>query len=375
MYDVVVIGLGGMGSAALAHCALRGVRALGIEQFEPLHELGASSGQTRVIRQAYYEDPAYVPLLLRAYELWGDLERRTETELLHLAGLLMVGTPDTELIRGSSLAARLYDLPVEHLDASELRRRYPLLNVRDEESGVFEARAGAIFPERAVRAHLDLARDSGAETLFGLAMQEWDADADGITVKLSDGSSFRSRSMVLTLGPWFERELRDAGVPMRVQRNVQVWFTPRNGAYGAGRFPAFFIERESLPAPLYGFPDYGAGVKAAFHGYGDFVEPTRLQRSIDESADVKPVADAVEQFMPGGAARYRAGKACMYSLTPDRHFAIDRHPRNERVVLCGGFSGHGFKFASVVGEIAAQLALDGGTRHDIGFLSFDRFTK
>lgn len=373
-YDAVVAGLGGMGSAALAQCAMRGARVLGIEQFDPVHDLGASSGKSRIIRQAYFEDPAYVPMLLRAYELWRDLQRRSGEELMRLTGLLMAGGERSEVVTGSMRAAKTYDLPVEYLTAAQIRGRYPQLRVFDDEVGVFEREAGAVFPERAIRAHLDLAREHGAHMRFRVAMNRWESTADGVAVDLSDGTRVRAHSLVLTLGPWFAAAMQAAGVRLEVQRNVQVWFEPSAPAYLAGAFPAFLVERDSLPAPLYGFPDFGDGVKAAFHGYGALTDPGHLEREIDPERDVEPVAHALEAFMPGAAGSFREGKACMYALTPDRHFVIDRHPAEPRVVLCGGFSGHGYKFATVVGEIAAQLALDSGTPHDIRFLSLRRFT-
>lgn len=373
MYDVAVVGLGGMGSAAIAHCAKRGARVIGVEQFEREHELGASSGRTRIIRQAYFEDAAYVPLVLRAYELWHELAKETQLEILRLTGLLMAGMPESEVITGSLRAAEMHDLPVGRLDTQQLRARFPRLRVRGGEIGVFERLAGAVFPERAIAAHLAVAVANAAEMRFGTALREWSSEDDAIALLLSDGSRLRARSLILTLGPWFARELRDAGVPLEIQRNVQAWFTPSTAEYDSQTFPAFLIERESLPAPLYGFPDFGDGVKAAFHAHGVITDPDRLDRKIDVPCDVRPVAAALEEWMPGAADRFREAKACMYALTPDRHFVVDRHPREKRVVLCGGFSGHGFKFASVMGEICAQLALDGGTPAPIGFLSLQRF--
>lgn len=375
IYDVAIAGLGGMGSAALAQCAMRGVRVIGIEQFDPVHELGASAGKSRIIRQAYYEDPAYVPMLVRAYDLWSQLERRTGAKLVRLTGLLMAGREQDEVIRGSSRAAKTHGLAVEYLSSSDIRKRFPQLNVLDEEVGVFERNAGAVFPERAIRAHLEVAAQHGAEMRFRTELHRWQSESDGVTLDLSDGTHVRARSLVLTLGPWFSQIMHEAGVSLEVQRMVQVWFEPAAQAYGAGVFPAFLLERDGLPAPLYGIPDFGDGVKAAFHGHGPIADPANVDREIDMARDVEPVAHALEQWMPGAAARYREGKACMYALTPDRHFVIDRHPSDPRVVLCGGFSGHGFKFASVVGEIASQLALDGRTPHDIAFLSLRRFKE
>jgi sarcosine oxidase len=364
-----------MGSAALAHCALRGARVCGFEQFGREHELGASSGKTRIIRQAYFEDPAYVPLLLRAYELWRDLEECSGEELLRRTGLLMAGSERSEVITGSARAAQLHRLPVEYLSTADLRARFPMLRVRDGEVGIFEREGGAVFPERAIHAHLELAQSLGAQTSFGTALHSWESARDGVRIELADGTSVTARKLVLTLGPWFAQVMRDAGVTLQVQRNVQAWFEPQSDAYAAGRFPAFLIERQDLPAPLYGFPDFGDGVKAAFHGLGEITTADALQREIDKNRDVDPLAHAVQEWMPDAALRFLGGKACMYALTPDRHFVVGVHPKDERVILCGGFSGHGFKFASVIGEIAAQLALDGGTPHNIAFLSMQRFSK
>jgi glycine/D-amino acid oxidase-like deaminating enzyme len=160
-----------------------------------------------------------------------------------------------------------------------------------------------------------------------------------------------------------------------VQRNIQAWFAPGTHAYDAPGFPAFLLNRRGLPAPLYGFPDFGDGIKAAFHGLGDLTDAKHLDREIDPARDVKPAAQALEQWMPGAARTFREAKPCMYTLTPDENFVIDRHPEHENLILCGGFSGHGFKFAPVIGEIGADLALDGGSRHEVEFLSLRRFQR
>lgn len=337
-YDVVVAGLGGMGSAVLAHCAARGARVLGIEQFDAEHDLGASSGKTRIIRKAYFESPAYVPLLLRAYDLWRELERSTGEELLHLGGLLLAGGQDSGVIRGALHAAHLHGLHVQLMSAAQVCARYPALRARRDEVAVFEPEAGALFPERAIRAHLRMARHHGAQMRLRTEMTGWTSDAGGVLVELSGGESVRARFLVLTLGPWFARAMREAGVTLQIQRNVQAWFTPDTGSYGAGSFPAFLVERDWLPAPLYGFPDFGDGVKAAFHGRGVLTTPGELSREIDPAGDIQPLADSLNDWMPGAAAHYREAKVCMYALTPDRHFVVGYHPGDARVILCGGFS-------------------------------------
>ena len=371
-FDVAVIGLGGMGSAALAHCARRGASVIGVEQFRIAHDRGSSHGLSRMIRKAYFENAAYVPLVLRAYELWRELEREADEELLRITGVLAVGQETSTIIRRTRGTARQHDLPLEELSKGEIESRYPMLRLLPGESGVLETDGGVLDPERAVAAHVRLAEGKGAVVRCEVAMQSWHAASDGFEIQLSDGTQIEARALVLTLGPWFKSMLESLGMPILVQRNVQVWFSPATELYRAGRFPSFLLDRPGLPAPLYGFPDFGHGVKTAFHGHGDATEADHLQREIDAPRDVAPLAHALEQWMPGAAGQFRHATACMYTLTPDHDFVIDRHPQHPRLVLCGGFSGHGFKFSPVVGEIAADLALDGATRHEIDFLSLRR---
>ena len=374
-YDVAVVGLGGMGSATLAHCAKRGASVIGMEQFARGHDLGSSSGMSRMIRKAYFEDPDYVPLLLRAYDLWRELERESGEELLQVTGLLMAGPEGCEIITGATRAAREHSLPFESLNAREIRSRYPMLKVLDDEVGVYEPDGGVLDPERSVEAHLRVAEVAGAQLHFNAVMETWEATANGFVIHLAEGGEVTSRALILSLGSWFQEALASLGVVLRVQRNVQAWFKPATSLYSAPDFPPFLLDRKGLLAPLYGFPDFGAGVKAAFHSYGEFTDPAHVDREINVGRDIEPIREAMEQWMPGAAATFHAAKPCLYSLTPDGHFVVDRHPEYARLVLCGGFSGHGFKFAPVIGEIAADLALEGTSRHDIGFLSLRRFAQ
>lgn len=374
-YDVAVVGLGAMGSAIVAQCARRGATVIGLEQFARGHELGSSTGRSRMIRKAYFENPAYVPLLLRAYDLWRELERESGQDLLRLTGLLMVGSEHSEIIAGARGAAREHSLPIEALTAREIRARYPMLEVRDEEVGVYEPDGGVLDPERSIEAQLGVAQASRAELRFQSAMESWAVTADGFVIQCAESPAVTSRALVLSLGPWFQAALAQLGVRLRVQRNVQAWFDPATAAYSSPDFPAFLLDRQGLLAPLYGFPDSGAGVKAAFHSYGALTAPALVEREVDHDRDIAPIMRAMEQWMPGAVATFRDAKPCLYSLTPDGHFVVDRHPEHSRLVLCGGFSGHGFKFAPVIGEIAADLALERVSRHDTGFLSLQRFAR
>ncbi len=356
-YDVAVLGLGGMGSAVLAQCAQRGMRAIGYEQFNPEHDLGSSSGRSRMIRKAYYEHPTYVPLLLRAYDAWRELERTSKTKLLHITGLLMIGGEQSEVLRGAMQSASKYDLPVEQLNTAEVRRRFPMFALRDDEHGVYEADGGYVVPETAIAAHRGIALGAGAKMCYGR-----DATIDRA---LEDASH-----VVVCAGPWLE--LMGLGIPLEIERNVQHWFRPVDHRFDSERCPSFLIERPEFAYPLYGFPNYGYGVKAAFHGSGQITHANELDREVHDS-DIEPVRAALENVLPGATYDYRDGKACMYALTPDRHFVISPLPQDPRVIIAGGFSGHGFKFVPVVGEIVADLVEGRRPQFDIEFFSAQRF--
>ncbi len=375
MFDVAVVGLGGIGSAVAAQCAARGASVIGLEQFGPAHDRGSSHGKSRMIRQAYFEDAAYVRLVLRSYELWRELEQKTAEQLLRITGVLSVGEEGSEIISGTKRSAAEHELRLQMLSRRQVRERYPTLQLFPNEVALFEPDGGVLDPERAVAAHLKMARESGADLRFQAAMRTWEASEEGTTIILADGSPISAKTFVLSLGPWFKQTLDTLGVPLRIQRNVQAWFSPSSNSYGADGFPAYLLDRAGLPAPLYGFPDFGDGIKAAFHGFGQVTTADELVREVNLTRDVAPIAGAMEEWMPGAAAKFRKATPCMYSLTPDGNFVIDRHPQHPNVILCGGFSGHGFKFAPVIGEIAADLALDGGSRHQIDFLSLGRFAR
>ncbi len=373
-YDAAVIGLGAMGSAAAAHLAARGGSVIGLEQYALLHELGASAGRTRIIRKAYFEDVAYVPLLERAYELWHDLEHRTGRTLLDLCGVLVVGSNATDAARGVLLASEQYGIEVRVMDAPELRRAYPQIRPLDNEIGIFEPNAGIVFPEAAIAAQLEVARARGATLIGNTRVTGWQRRRASLVIDVDGRPEYEVDRIVVCAGPWTSEIFARLGLPITVQRNVQYWFTPQTDAFSADRFPAFFVERAGLPAQLYGFPDLGDGVKAALHGYGQTTTADDLNRDV-EPWEVAEMRELLEGWMPTAAGELRFVKACMYAMTPDHHFAIGTDREDACVVFAAGFSGHGFKFAPVIGELLAQLALDGATGLDIDFLSPVRFTK
>ena len=370
MYDVIVLGLGGMGSAALAHLAARGLKAVGLEQFSPAHALGSSHGQSRIIRKAYFEDPAYVPLLLRAYELWEALERRTGRSLLLRTGGLMLGPEGSEVVAGSARSAREHGLAHELLTAADIRRRYPVMRPAVHEVALFEADAGLLFPEACVLAHLEAAVADGAEARFGAQVLGWEAIAGGGVRVRTATETVEAERLVICAGAWFGAVAPELGLPLKVERNVMHWFEPvaNSEAFAPDRFPIYIAERRNTPV-FYGFPALpGQGVKVAFHHSGQITTPDEIDRRVrgDEIAEMRA---ALAAWLPDAAGAWQHSVACMYTNTPDEHFVIGLHPRHRQVVLAGGFSGHGFKFASVVGEILADLVAQGRTSHPTALFS------
>jgi sarcosine oxidase len=342
-HHVIVIGLGGMGSAAAAHLAGRGQRVLGLERFGPAHDRGSSHGGSRIIRQAYFEDPAYVPLLLRAYELWAELD----ADLMTLNGGIYVGPPDSPTVAGALLSARQWDLPHEQLDAREIRRRFPRLSPADDEVGLHEAAAGFVRPERTVEAHLALAGRRGAELHFEEPVREWSTTADGGVRVTTAAGTYTAGRLVVCPGAWAPELLADLGLPLTVERQVMHWFQPDGGVapYTPDRMPVW-IHEEADGQQLYGFPAIdgpAGGAKAAFFRRGAVCTPETLDREVHPE-EVAVIVEHLRRLLPTLPGRPLAAVPCMYTTTPDHHFVISRHPLHEQVTVAFGFSGHGFKF-------------------------------
>lgn len=372
LYDVIVLGTGGVGSAAAYQLAKRGVKVLGIDQFPGGHDRGSSHGETRVIRQAYFEHADYVPLLLRAYELWRELEQEVSADLLHQVGLLQVGPPDGFVVRGVLEAAKLHGLKVESLRAEEIPRRFSGFRADSEHAGVFEPAAGYLRVERCVLTHLAAAKARGAAFEFGATARGWESDGEGVRV-VTDQGEFCAGKLIITAGPWAPQLLADVGVPLVVRRKHLYWFPTSEASYHeSSGCPTYLYE---LPHGVYyGFPQVDElGVKVAEHSGGAIVnDPTNDARPLDP-ADLARVEEFLTKYLPGAGRHMGRRSVCFYTMTPDEHFLVDRHPRHENVFFVAGLSGHGFKFTSVLGEALADLAADGKTKLPIGFLGMRRF--
>ncbi len=374
-FDVIVLGLGGMGSATAYQLAKRGQRVLGLERFGPAHANGSSHGKSRIIRQAYFEDPAYVPLLLRAYELWEETEREAGEELLTITGGLMIGPPTSRTIRGSLRSAQQHGLYHEMLEAAEIRRRFPPLQPEPGVVALWERKAGFVRPEASVAAHLRLAERYGAELHFDEPAVSWEARPGGVRVSTARGV-YEAGRLVVSVGPWAPELLADLGLPLVVERNVLVWFEPIGGRepFLPDHFPIYIWEVDDQ-AQFYGFPAQEGppgGVKVALFRAGIHCTPETIDRTIYPH-EIEELRSMIAERIPSLNGALLDAATCMYTTAPDEHFVVGLHPQHDAVVIASPCSGHGYKFASVMGELLADLAMYGSTAHPIALFDPQRF--
>jgi sarcosine oxidase len=359
-----------MGSAAAFHVASRGKKVLGLERFTPAHSNGSSHGDSRIIRLAYHEHPSYVPLAHRAYELWRRLERDTNTCLLRETGGLMIGPPDSSVVQGAMLSAKQHNLAHEVLDAAEIRKRYPVLNPRHHEVAVYESVAGYLNPEAAINAHLQQAVSHGAELHFEEPVIGWSATESHVEVQ-TGRCTYQANSLIIAPGAWAPELLASLDVRFEIHRHVMCWFQPVSHAssFQPESFPIYIWDVDGSNC-FYGFPatQTSVGVKAALHSGGQPCTVQNVDRTIHAS-DIAEVRQYLQSFIPALNGEVVRSAACLYTMTQDQHFVVGLHPRHPNVALAAGFSGHGFKFTSVMGEILADLAIEAQTSHKIGFLS------
>jgi sarcosine oxidase len=363
-HDVIIAGLGAMGSAAAFHLARRGIHVLGFDRFAPPHTIGSSHGKTRIIREAYFEDPAYVPLVQRAYQLWGDLEGEAGTTLLLKTGALMIGQPESAVVTGARLSAERHALEHEVLSSTEVTRRFPCLNPEADMIAVYEPQAGILFPEACVRAHLVLAQSHAAQIHTHEPLLSWKADGTGVSVT-TERASYNAEWLVISAGSWAGQLLADLAPPLTVERQVQFWFDPirARASFSATRCPVHLWQFDDQQI-VYGVPDLGEGVKVARHHRGVSGSPDSLNREV-AAAEIADMRGLVRRFLPNADGAFRSAAVCLYTNTPDGHFWIDRHPAHANVLIASPCSGHGFKFSSAVGEILADLATGRAASFDL----------
>ena len=370
-YDVIVVGVGGMGSATVYQLARAGKRVLGLEQFDIPHDQGSSHGVSRIIRLAYHEGSAYIPLLRRAYELWRELERITGEQLLYITGSVDASLEDDEVFQGSYRSCLEHGLSHEVLSSAELTTRFPGYRLPQETVALYQKEGGFLLSERCIISHVMAAQTLGAEVHACEAVAGWEAFADGVKVR-TDRDTYEAASLVFTAGAWASQllpELEQTAVP---ERQVLGWFQPSApDLFTPARFPVFILQVPE--GNYYGFPVHGVpGFKIGRHHH--LKEPTsadEVDRRISPQ-DEDVLRAAVSRYFPEANGPTMALKTCLYTNSPDEHFLLGTHPEYPQISLAAGFSGHGFKFCSVVGEIMAELAVKGETRHDIRLFDLRR---
>lgn len=370
--DVIVAGLGAIGSATAAHLALRGQRVLGLDRWSPGHGHGSSHGDSRIIREMYFEHPMYVPLLQRAYELWAELGVRRGAPLLHMTGGLMVGHEDGALVKGVLKSAETYGLPYEFLSPASVSRRFPAFELRNDLVAVHDPRAGYLDPEACNASHMRVARENGAELRFDEPLIAWESSDEGVSITTPKGK-YRAGRMVLAIGARMSPLLDGLMLPLEVERQAVFWFEPEPvGDYREASFPIWAYEYEPREI-CYGFPRLPQGVKASIMHSGTIVgEADEVGRDVGDT-EVEPLRRALAGILPGVASgRVVERDVCLFTNTPDRDFIVDFHPNHPRVLVSSACSGHGFKFASVLGEIQADLVMNGGSAFDLSPFRIDR---
>jgi sarcosine oxidase len=373
-FDVAVIGLGAMGSAALFNLARQGRRVIGIEQFEPGHEKGSSHGESRIIRLSYFEHPSYVPLARRAMEKWRELEQLCGHNILTVTGVLEAGYPGCPIVEGSLEASRLHGLDHEVLDAAEINRRFPAFKVPPHWTGLYQPEGGFLRPELAIQQFVGLAERHGAEVRTGTRVLAIEPLGSGVRVRTEAGE-IEAGSVIVAAGAWIGDFAPELKPHLKLTRQVLGWFEPLQPAYYApDRCPVFILESED--DACYGFPDFaGTGVKTASHRKGAYLPSADDLSQDGGAADEAQIRRMLALAMPEANGPLRAMRTCMYTRTPDEDFVIDRSSADPRIILASPCSGHGFKFASVIGEVLADLALGKTPANDISRFKLERFRR
>jgi sarcosine oxidase len=375
-YDAIVVGLGAMGSATLFHLARRGLSALGLEQFSPGHQFGSSHGDSRIIRETYFEHPLYVPLVQRAHQLWRELEAASGNSLMTITGGLMIGPPDGSVVTGTLRSAREHGLPHEILTPSTVRDRFPAFELAPNLVAVLDPRAGYLDPEACNRAHIDAARIAGAEVHFDEPVLEWNPDGDGVRVRTQTGT-YTAYHLVLAGGAWTSSLVRDLGLPLTIERQTVFWFESdsQKKAYDHADFPIYAYEYKAGHI-CYGFPRLPRGMKASVMHSGELARDAESVRRAIKDDEVKPLRAALRPVLPQLAeAAVCESSVCIFTNTPDHDFIVDFHPLHRQVLISSPCSGHGFKFASAIGELQADLVAGGKPRFDLSPFSATRWSR
>lgn len=373
-FECIVLGVGGIGSAALYYLARKGVRALGIDRFEPGHDRGSSHGDTRIIRLAYFEHPDYVPLLKKSYLLWSELEETHRNQLLFKSGLLQTGPANGDVIKGIRRSAKLHSLEIEEVDKSDLNDRFPGFQIPDSHSVIFEKDAGFLLVEESIKAFTANAVNLGAQLAVGDSIVSWNQN-DRLFSVLTEKNEYVSERLIVSPGAWVPAILPEVDVPFSIVRKPLLWYRTKSQDYSLENgAPAFLIEDGS--GIFYGFPQTGGNeMKLAEHTGGTVIDDPFLPDRRLLETDRSSVECFIGSYLPGVTKNCLRHTVCMYTRSPDDHFVIDAIPGTLNGYFAAGLSGHGYKFAAVLGKALADLVVDGKSKEDLDFLRLSRFGK
>lgn len=373
IFDVAIIGAGTMGMAAGAFLAQQKVKTVLIDAFDPPHSHGSHHGDTRLIRHAYGEGRQYVTLVKRAQQLWEELEQQTGYKIFEKTGVIGLGPKDSPFLEETIASAQKYNLSLEILNSKEINDRWPGFSVPGHFIGSFEAESGVIYSENAIQAYKKMALAHGAHLVPNTAVQHIDLnDEKGVKVE-TEFTTFYAKKVIVTAGAWAAKLLPDLELPIQPTRKAVAWFEAPSELYDAANFPAFFVEDQDRK--FYGFPKLnGGGLKIGRSDGGQPIDPDRQTQNFGlYETDESDLRQGLELYLPHANGKLEKGKTCLYTLSSDNDFIVDVHPEDSRVIFACGFSGHGFKFGSVMGEVLSQLAIAGESELDISIFSLNRF--
>jgi len=372
VFDCMVVGLGANGASTLYHLSGTGRKIIGVDRFTPPHAHGSSHGESRIIRQAYYEDPAYVPLLRAAYKEWEKLERVSGKKLFWQTGGIMLGNKDTAVVRGSKLSADTHGIPYEYLDSPSLRQRFPAFRPAGDTVGVLEKEAGILFPEECIRTFLDQAATRGAAIHYNQPVLKIAPGKNSIEITTTK-EKYSVGSLVLSAGAWTNQLLPGLQLPLSIKRQVLFWFGHNNPQDQDRFLPAnmpIYIWEYTEGKMFYGFPDLGTGIKIAPHHRGRGIDPDHLTQDVSQE-EIREMEDIAREYL-SITPLFKTSAVCMYTNTPDENFIIDYHPQFGNIIIASPCSGHGFKFSSLTGRILSDMALRNDTGFDLSPFSISR---
>lgn len=371
-FDVIVIGAGAMGSAAAYHLSKTGRKILVLDQYAPPHRFGSSHGESRIIREAYFESPLYVPLIQQAYQLWDDLEKESGKKLFLKTGGLMLGNKERRVFQGASTSALKYHVPYEYLDSPAIKKRFPAFKPSDDTVALFEQNAGILFPEECINSQLQLAKRNGVSFYFDETVASIQSKNEGVEI-VTDKGQYNADKVIVSAGAWLAELFPELRLPLSVKRQVLFWFkcTGVNAEnFLPEHFPVYIWEHEANKI-FYGFPDLGDGLKIAIHHGGRLTTAKTIDRNVSQE-EINEVTILLERFFDAKVTFDRSA-VCMYTNTPDENFIIDYHPSNKNIILVSACSGHGFKFSSAIGKLLCDMIIEKPLSFDISVFNLKRF--